>query len=183
MPYDPLNRRTLVKGVFAGGFATLWAADESFPGGQEATLEALASIVLPSSLGKAKADELAMSFIRWVRGYSPGAEMEHGYGFTRLEARPPSPAPRYVEQLRQLAGKGFVAMKPAEQAALIEASLSPVKSLPRIPAGENVVADLMSFYYFSAQAADTCYDADIHSDACRGFAHAGASPARRERKA
>ena len=58
-------------------------------------------------------------------------------------------------------------MKPADQAALVEASLENAKILPRIPAGENVTLDLMSFYFFSSEAADACYEADIRSDACR----------------
>jgi hypothetical protein len=168
MPNDPFDRRTWIKG-FAGGAAALWAADESFPLDQEAALKTLAFRVLPSSLGRAKTDGIAMKFARWVRGYKPGAEMEHGYGFTKLESRPPSPAPRYVEQLRALSAKGF---------ASIEDELKDVKNLPRIPAGQNVVADLMSFYFFSAEAADHCYEADIRADACRGFVNVGETPAR-----
>ena len=167
-----LDRRSLFKG-FAGGAAALWAADESFPQDQEATLKAVAAVALPSTLGRAKTDELAMNFIRWVRGYTPGAEMEHGYGFTRLETRPPSPGPRYVEQLRALSAKGVTP-------AVLEDSLKDVKTLPRVPGGQNVAADLMSFYFFSAQALDRCYEADIRVDACRGFARVGESPVRRK---
>ncbi|HEY3739289.1 MAG TPA: hypothetical protein VGL53_05570 [Bryobacteraceae bacterium] len=177
MPNDPLDRRTLVLG-FLGGAAALWAADESFPGDQESTLKALASTVLPPSMGAA--EEWAIRFAAWVRGYTPGAEMEHGYGFTKLEERPPSPAPRYVNQLRELAAKGFVAASPSDRLALVEASLADAKALPRIPAGANVAADLMSFYFHSAEAADTCYDADIRADACRGFTRVGESPLRRK---
>ena len=123
-----------------------------------------------------------MKFALWVLGYTPGAEIEHGYGFTKLEQRPPSPVPRYVSQLRELAAKGFVAASPSERVALVEASLDGVKALPRIPAGANVVADLMSFYFHSGtEAADTCYDADIRADAClAAFLRVGESPARRK---
>jgi hypothetical protein len=179
MPTDSFDRRKLIFGL-TGGAAALWAFDESFPGDQEAALKALAAVVLPSSTGRAKTDEVAMKFTRWVRGYTPGAEMEHGYGFTKLEVRPPSPVPRYVEQLREFSRKGFASMNRADQGALVEASLKDVKSLPRIPAGQNVVADLMSFYFFSAEGVDTCYDADIRADACRGFVRVGESPARRK---
>ena len=175
MPNDPFDRRTLLVG-FAGGAAALWAANETFPEDQSSTLKELANVVLPASLGRAKTDDLAMKFVRWVRGYSAGAEMEHGYGFTRIESRPPSPASRYVEQLQALASKGL-SSKTAEDA------LKDLKSLPRVPAGENVVADLMSFYFFSAEALDRCYDADIRLDACRGFARVDESPARSGRKA
>ena len=177
MPHDPFDRRKLLLG-FAGGAAALWAADESFPQDQEDTLKALAHVVLPPSLGRAKTAEIAGRFVRWVRGYTPGAEMEHGYGFTKLESRPPSPGPLYVDQLRKLAGKGFASMTPIDQAALVEAELTAVKSLPRLPAGQNIVVDLMSFYFFSTEASDRCYDADIRADACRGFDRVGESPAR-----
>lgn len=173
MPNDPVDRRTLIKG-FAGSAAALWAGDESFPQDQEPTLKSLAFVALPPSLGRAKTDEIAVKFVRWVRGYSPGAEMEHGYGFTRIESRPASPAPRYVEQLRELSRKG---VGPES----VEAALKDVKALPRIPAGVSVVADLMSFYFFSAEALDRCYDADIRADACRGFDRVGESPARRRK--
>ena len=179
MPHDPFDRRTLIKG-FAGGAAALWAADESFPQDRDATLKALALVVLPASFGRGKTDKIADKFVRWVRGYSPGAEIEHGYGFPKLESRPPSPGPRYVEQLRSLVSKGFVEMKAAGQVALIEDELKGLKGLPRIPAGQNVIVDLMSFYFFSAEASDHCYEADIRADACRGFEHAGESPARRK---
>ena len=53
MPQDPINRRTVVFGI-AGGAAALWAADATFPGDQESTLKALARVVLPQSLGRAK---------------------------------------------------------------------------------------------------------------------------------
>lgn len=168
MPNDQFDRRTLLAGL-AG--ATLWAADASFPEDQEAVLKSLAFLVLPASLGRAKTDELAMKFVRWVRGYTPGAEMEHGYGFTRIESRPPSPGPKYVEQLRALAAKGVSPVS-------VDDALKDVKALPRVPAGQNVVADLMSFYFFSAEALDRCYDADIRVDACRGFTRVGESPAR-----
>jgi len=158
----------------------LWAADESFPQDQDATLKALAFVVLPSALGRARTDQIATKFVSWVRGYTPLAEMEHGYGFPKLESRPPSPAPRYVEQLRTLASRGFALMKSASQTALVEAEIKEVKGLPRVPAGKHVIIDLMSFYFFSAEASDSCYEADIRADACRGFDHAGESPARRK---
>jgi hypothetical protein len=179
MSNNSFDRRKLIFGL-TGGAVALWAADEAFPGDQESTLKALAFVVLPPSLGRSKTDELAAKFARWVRGYTPGAEMEHGYGFTKLAVRPPSPVPRYVEQLRDLSSKGFAAMKPADQTALVEASLKDVKTLARMPAGDHVIADLMSFYFFSSDATDACYDADIRADACRGFVHAGESPARRK---
>lgn len=170
MPNDGFDRRTLLAG-FAG--AALWAADPTFPQDQETTLKDLAFVALPASLGRAKTDELATKFARWVRGYSPGAEMEHGYGFPKLESRPASPAPKYVEQLRALAAKGL-------SAASVEDALKDVKALPRVPAGQNVAADLMGFYFYSAEALDRCYDADIRVDACRGFERVGESPVRRK---
>jgi hypothetical protein len=41
--------------------------------------------------------------------------------------------------------------------------------MPARPAGRHVVADLMTFYYRSAEATDLCYQAAIHRFECRGL--------------
>ena len=176
MSHDPFDRRSLLKGLAGTAVTTMWAADPTFPQDQTDTLKALAFVVLPASLGHSKTDSIAYRFIRWVGGYIPGAEMEHGYGFPKIESRPPSPGPRYVEQLRALDKKNFSRLQPTEQRVLITTALGNLKALPRVPAGQNVIADLMSFYFFSPDATDQCYGAAINSGDCRGFDNAGQPP-------
>jgi hypothetical protein len=141
-----------------------WAQAATFPGAQAGSLRALARIVLPSELGIAKIDAAAENFADWVRDYRAGAEMEHGYGFTRLRNKPPSPAPVY---LRQLAALGSAVTAEAVAAALDEAKIA---DLPRTPEGRHVAADLMAFYFRSSDANDLCYRAAIGRDQCRGLA-------------
>lgn len=52
-----------------------------------------------------------------------------------------------------------------------------IKELPRIPDGKNIVADLMSFYFRSAEANDLCYQAAIQRDTCRGLEGSSRKPA------
>jgi hypothetical protein len=124
-------------------------------------------IVLPAGSGP-----IADQFTRYVREYRPGADTDHGYGFTRVRPKPPSPAPEY---LRQLAALPVPLTRAAVEAALEEAQ---IKDLPRLPDGKNVIADLMSFYFRSADANDLCYRASIKRDTCRGLAGSSREPAK-----
>ena len=62
-------------------FASRVAALEKMDG---ALLFALANAVLPSEIGAAGARSAATSFEKWVAGYRPGAELNHGYGTDRI---------------------------------------------------------------------------------------------------
>jgi hypothetical protein len=127
----------------------------------------VAKVVLPSEIGPAGVEVTVGAFERWVRDYRPGAEMDHGYGFTRLRSKPQSPATVYVEQLRALGPSGDVA------AALEQAK---VTSLPQTPDGKHVASDLMAFYFRSSEANDLCYRAHIGRDECRGLAGSDKEP-------
>jgi len=163
-----MNRRTLLGWMASLGPA--WAQTATFPGAQAAALRALAHVVLPGELGAAGIDATADAFARWVRDYRAGAEMEHGYGFTRLRNNPQSPAPVY---LRQLATLGPEMTAEAVAAALDDAKIA---ELPRTPDGRHVAADLMAFYFRSSDANDLCYRAAIGRDKCRGLAGSEKAP-------
>lgn len=167
-----MRRRTALQ--WLAGFGTAiraWSQNFSFPGTQSAALRDLAALVLPASLGRAGTDLIADRFERYVRDYRPGADTEHGYGFTRVRPKPPSPAPEY---LRQLAALPVPLTREAVEAALEEAQ---IKDLPRLPDGKSVIADLMSFYFRSADANDLCYRAAIKRETCRGLAGSSKAPA------
>jgi hypothetical protein len=157
-----MRRRTLLG--WLGWIVPAWAQTATFPGAQAEALRALAHVVLPSEPGAARIDAAADAFARWVREYRAGAEMEHGYGFTRLRNKPPSPAPVY---LRQLAALGPQVTAESVATALDEAKIT---ELPRTPDGRHVAADLMAFYFRSSDANDLCYRAAIGRDRCRGLA-------------
>jgi hypothetical protein len=142
-----------------------------------ATLGALADVVLPASLGPAWRAELVNGFERWLRGYREQAELDHGYGHTELRTSGPSPAPRYARQLEALEtaarveGKSFRELPRPRQQALVEAALVEAKleDLPERLDGRHVAADLMTFFFRSADANDLCYRAAIGRDECRGL--------------
>lgn len=169
----PNMRRRTVLQWFAGIGTTIraWSQTTVLAGPQSAALRELAAVVLPSALGRDGTDRIAAQFERYTADYRPGADTEHGYGFTRVRPKPPSPAAEYVRQLAAMP-------KPITRetvAAQLEAAK--IKDIPRLPDGINIIADLMSFYYRGADANDLCYRAEIKRDTCRGLAGSGKAPA------
>jgi hypothetical protein len=147
------------------------AQTATFPGEHEDTLRTLASVVLPAELGAAGIDSVTAGFVAWVRGYRAGAEMDHGYGFTRLRTKGASPAPAYLQQLAALRGR-------VDEATLTAAlRAANVTDLPRTPGASHVAADLMAFYFRGSDANDLCYRAAIGRDLCRGLAGSDRPPA------
>ena len=143
----------------------------------DATLRALAEVVLPASLGPVRRAEVVEGFQQWLRGYREGAELDHGYGHPRLRSTGPTPAAGYARQLGALedaaraAGQAFAELPRAGQQALVEGALAEagLEDLPERPDGRHVAADLMSFFFRSAAANDLCYGAAIGRDECRGL--------------
>ena len=171
-----MRRRTLLQWLAAAAGTLPWPAvrawgqTATFPGKDGATLRTLAAMVLPSELGREGADRAAEKFERWVRDYRPGADMEHGYGFTRVRAKAPSPAAAYLAHLQALreplADADTAARRKAVETALEHAN---IKDLPRMPDGRHIITDLMSFYFQSGDANDLCYRAAIQRYNCRGL--------------
>jgi hypothetical protein len=166
-----MRRRTALQWLASLGTAIrAWSQAPAFPGSQSTTLKNLAAIVLPTGLGREGTDRIATRFERYVQDYRPGADTEHGYGFTRVRPKPPSPASEY---LRQLAALPVPLTKEAVEASL---EALQIKDLPRLPDGKSVIADLMSFYFRSADANDLCYRAAIQRETCRGLAGSSKPP-------
>ena len=180
----PIRRRTVLSwAAYLAGALRLsgvraWAQSANFPADQRDTLRSLAAIVLPAELGAPNIDRTAEAFVRWVQGYRAGAEMDHGYGATRLRSKGASPAPNYLrhlEALRLPLLSGDTDSKhQAVTAALEQAKIT---DLPRTPDGRHVAADLMAFYFRSSDANDLCYRAAIGRDQCRGLDGSEQAPA------
>ena len=126
--------------------------------------------MLPSELGASGVLRVLEKFEAWVRNYHPGADMDHGYGFTSVRSKPQSPTGAYIAQLESLreplASASFEARRKIVEATLIAAEIT---ELPRTPDGKHIVSDLMSFYFHSSDANDLCYRAAIGRDRCRGL--------------
>jgi hypothetical protein len=146
-----MQRRTLIQSLIAAvplKGLRLWAQTATFPGPHLSTLKELAATVLPEALGAKGTEAVATQFVRWVREYRVGAEMQAGYG--------------YPDARREKIA-----------AALTEAG---VTNLPNSPDGKHVASDLMSLYFMSPDANDRAYGARIGKDQCRGLKTSAAVP-------
>ena len=149
--------------AFASIFAPRWArAQEMAPAIRE-----LAKVVLPSKIDAAKA---ADGFVKWVRDYKPGAEVASGYGNPRSQVVGPNPSVNYGEQLRALGS-------PVSRGA-VEAALATFDRIPPRPNGKHVAADLLAWFYGSAEGEDFLYGLAIKREECRGLANSAQRPSR-----
>lgn len=141
-------------------------------------LNELAVFVLPGSLGRTRALEIAAHFQEWIRGYHAGADAGYGYGKTRPRVLGPNPSANYGEQLRQLRAADFGQLSDSEKRTLIEKALASagVTAIPQRPDGKYVATDLMSFFYTSSAGEDFLYNAAIRREDCRGLANSGKRP-------
>jgi hypothetical protein len=156
------------------------------PEDQVATLHEVAAVVLPASLGRSRTDEISSEFVKWVKRYKAGAQMDSGYGFTRLRVTPAGPARDYAKQLRDLEegarqkGAVFGALDAAAKRAVVEAALQQagVTEIPSHPNGKHVAADLMSYFFNGSAGEDFLYNAAIQRDSCRGLPDSDKRPSR-----
>jgi len=154
--------------------------------GSDATLLALAGAVLPESLGAERVREIANRFQTWLHAYRAGAELDHGYGHTRLQTTGDSPAAGHGRQLAALEaaaraeGAAFARLPAVRQRALVAKALAAAKitDLPERPDGRHVAADLLAFFFRSSEASDLCYGAAIGRDTCRGLPGSDEAPLR-----
>ena len=184
-----MQRRTLLKLALALGSLpvrriNLDAQATSVDAAQGAMLKEVAASVLPESLGRERTDAVADLFLRWLMNYRAGVSMDNGYGATRVQRIPPSPAARYQTELAALEasaralGRTFASLTLPEQRLLIEAALGsePTEQMPNRPGSQHVALDLMTFYFRSSDATDRCYRAAIRRYDCRGLNNVGEPP-------
>ncbi len=180
-----MRRRAIIQ-TFFGAFASVpfirrlraSSTTDDFPGAHEDTLKELAATVLPENLKRQGTDRVSTDFVRWVRKYEPGAEMQSGYGVTRVRVEPPSPAAKYLHQLNELSRSVFLNSdlggRRKQLATMLNAAN--VGDLPPLPQSGDIVVDLMTFYFTSSQANDLAYEAAIERDRCRSLDNSGQIP-------
>lgn len=168
----------IVRRAHVASIAHLAAAPE--------TLDALGRAVLPNELGDAQIGRTVAAFRRWMDGYRENAELNHGYGNSRLRFSGPTPATRWMKQLDDLetaaksaSGSTFAALPVAQRQALIRPALATergagVSSSP--DAANHVAAALLAFFYASPAATDLCYEAKIGKNTCRPLGESSARP-------
>jgi len=157
-----------------------------------ALLDAVGDAVLPTELGADGVTRAVAEFQRWMDGYQPGAEANHGYGTGRIERLAADPRPQWRSQLAALdteargSGQPFMALPRARRQALVRAALRGERgeALPSPLLARHVALALLAHFYDSPAATDLCYDAQIGRQQCRPLATQRQQPvplARRER--
>ena len=187
-----VTRRDAIKSIGVAGVAPVLRLPSTAlgPGESEgaeadvhaATLAAIADAVLPGEADKKAAVD---AFTRWIGGYKQGADMDHGYGNTRIRATGPSPARNYPSQIAALdvaaraKGAANFAAAPLEtRRAILMTAIADAKidRLSARPTGAHVATDLMGHYFNSSAAAELCYRANIGRYACRGLTGSDQQP-------
>jgi hypothetical protein len=166
-----MRRRGFFQRTFSGLLAMVGLKAQ--PGADE--FRALANVVLPASLGRPKTDKIADGFASWIRDYKAGAEIASGYGNPRTQVVGPNPSAHYAEQLSQL---GLSNLDAGAKRAAVEKALADAKidRIPQRPNGRHVAADLLAYFYNSADGEDFLYGVAIKRDDCRGLADSGKRP-------
>ena len=147
-------------------------------------LKAMARALLPSGLGSAEADAVAVRFVRWLGLQPMDAELSHLSG--RLRTDDPSavrPGTRravvtganYVRQIEQLRNQArprrLAQLDRIEMSLLLASALhvSGAREIPPGPGGANILLDLLSFFYRSPRAVDLFHGRSIAALSCRGL--------------
>jgi hypothetical protein len=151
-----------------------------------ATLDALAETVLPAAaLGRAGVLRASAAFRSWGAEYREGAEVNHGYGTSRLRTLGPTPLTRWTKQLDELDAaarakhqKRFRELAVADRTALVRATLEGqrVDRMPGVVDAPHVALALLAHFYDSTAATDLCYQAQIGRQTCRKLADAPRKP-------
>jgi hypothetical protein len=131
--------------------------------------------VLPAELGADGVARAVGEFQRWMDGYRPGAEANHGYGTGRIEQLPADPRPQWRSQLAALdadasrTGPSFSALPRERRQALVRAALQDEHgdALPNPLLARHVALALLAHFYDSPAATDLCYDVQIGRQQCR----------------
>jgi hypothetical protein len=148
---------------------------------ESASLASLAEAVLPAEIGAEARGRAVDGFLGWLRDYRPGAQMEHGYGITRLWQAPASPASRYLrhfDDLDRRTGKPFARTGLEERRRAVIAALDAagIRELPERPDGGHVASDLMAHYFNGPEANDLAYRRAIGRFSCRGLGGSSEAP-------
>jgi gluconate 2-dehydrogenase subunit 3-like protein len=144
-----------------------------------ALLGALGDAVLPAELGAPGVARAVAEFERWMTGYRPGAEANHGYGTGKIERLPADPRPAWRAQLealdveaRRSGGQSFATLSRERRQSLIRTALAGERgeSFPNPLLARHIALAMLAHFYDSAVATDLCYDAEIGRQQCRPLA-------------
>lgn len=154
-------------------------------GFERCTLDALAEVVLPSTLGPTGRKDAVDAFVAWVDGYEPVAEEMHGYGYADIRYLPADPAPGWRAQLAALDliatrrhGKSLAQLEPAPRRDVVAAALAavPGTGLPNPLGAPHVAVALMAHWADSPGAQDLALGVQVGTNTCRQLADVTRKP-------
>ena len=188
-----LGRRTFVKAAAALPIAVSAGIEGCARSGGRAAgplapdlLHAVGEAALPRELGADGRERAIALFQQWLREYTPGAELLHGYGTGEIRKAPDDPTGRWNDDLAALesqartqASVAFVDLDVAARQDVIRAAIADdrLNRLPDPAGARHVVVGLLAHFYGTPQAANLCYRAAIDPFACRPLADAPNQPA------
>lgn len=148
-------------------------------------LDALASTVLPTSLGAQGVRSATDRFVAWVDGYDPVAEEMHGYGYSDIRYLPADPAPAWRAQLDALDALSrksqrvpFARATSEQRASVLEAALRS-ESGERLPSPLNaphIALALLAHWSSSPDAWNLALGAQVSPGTCRKLDDAVRAP-------
>ncbi len=148
-------------------------------------LDAVATAVLPASLGAPGIRAATDAFVAWADGYEPVAEEMHGYGYADIRYLPADPSPAWRAQLTALdllAHKhgtvGFSTLPMAQRQELLRAVLRDQRG-DRLPApldANHVAIALLAHWSSGPDAWDRALGARVSPGVCRALGDATRKP-------
>lgn len=139
-------------------------------------LHALATAILPTSLGEAGSTRIVHDFTEWADDIIAGAELNHGYGTGNIRYRTDSPVEQWADQLHDLNTaaqdlhvQNFTALDIASRRELVTAALDEHDgdNLPSAANASHVAVALLSFFANSGEGTDLAYQVSIKKQTCR----------------
>lgn len=147
-------------------------------------LRAVGRLVLPTELGDGGVEDAVSDFERWLDGFEPATERNHGYGTSEIRYGPPDPAFRWAAQLEALDAEarsrhdaGFSELSRDRQEAILRRRLDPDSDdVPPPARARHVAVGLLARWLDTPEARDRCYGVRIRARSCRGLSETADRP-------
>ncbi len=148
-------------------------------------LDAVATTVLPASLGLTGIRAATEAFVAWADGYEPVAEEMHGYGYADIRYLPADPSPAWRAQLTALnllAQKrgmiGFAMLPLLTRQELLDAVLRDERGdrLPSPLGATHIAVALLAHWTSGPEAWDSALGARVAPGVCRTLGDATRQP-------
>ena len=148
-------------------------------------LDAVATTVLPASLGLTGIRAATEAFVAWADGYEPVAEEMHGYGYADIRYLPADPSPAWRAQLTALnllAQKrgmiGFAMLPLLTRQELLDAVLRDERGdrLPSPLGATHIAVAPLAHWTSGPEAWDSALGARVAPGVCRTLGDATRQP-------